>query len=66
VAINFTPVALAIAGGVAMISHGCTYSNAGMTVALIADSYFGIRYSEDSEEIEFNLVELFSRESWSQ
>jgi hypothetical protein len=66
IAINFTPVALSIAGGVAIISHGWTISSIGMTLALIADSYFGFRYSEDSEDIEFNLIEQFSRESWSQ
>ena len=37
-----------------------------MTLALIADSYFGIRYTEDSDEIEFNFMEQFSRESWTQ
>lgn len=66
IAVNFTPVALAIAGGVSIISNGATFSNVGMTFALVADSYFGIRYTEDSDEIEFNLMELFSRESWTQ
>lgn len=66
IAVNFTPVALAIAGGVSILSNGRNFSNVGMTLALIADSYFGIRYTEESDEIEFNLLELFSRESWTQ
>ena len=66
IAVNFTPVALAIAGCVAMLSHGANYSLLGMTLSLVADSYFGLRYTQDSDNIEFNIIELFCRESWTQ
>ena len=66
IAVNFTPVALSIAGCVAIMQHGLNYSLVGMTLTLIADSYLGLRYSEDSDKIEFNVIELFCRESWTQ
>jgi len=33
--------------------------------ALIADSYFAIRYQESSDDIEFSNFELFAQESWT-
>jgi len=57
---------LAIAGCVAIIEYGANYALVGMTISLIADGYFGIRYTEETDEIQFNIIELFSRESWCQ
>lgn len=37
-----------------------------MTLSLIADSYFALRYKESSDLIEFNALELFAQESWTQ
>jgi hypothetical protein len=37
----------------------------GMTAALAADSYFAVRYTDDSDQIEFNPLERFGRESWT-
>jgi hypothetical protein len=36
-----------------------------MTVALIADSYFAMRYQESKENIEYTNFELFAQESWT-
>ena len=66
IAVNFTPVALAIAGCVSLMSHGPSYSLVGMTLSLIADGYLGVRYTQDSDKIRFNVLELFCRESWTQ
>ena len=66
ITVNFTPVALAIAGCVSLISHGPNYSLVGMTLALSADGYLGVRYTQDSDKIKFNVIELFCRESWTQ
>lgn len=37
-----------------------------MTISLLADSYFAMRYNDDSDKIDFNVIELFCRESWTQ
>jgi hypothetical protein len=37
----------------------------GMTAALMADSYFGVRYQDHTDEINFSAVELFGRQSWT-
>jgi len=65
--INFVPIVLSI---IAMIEvmHSSTlgFSLVGMTTALIADSYFAMKYQSASKQLEFNNFELFAQESWTQ
>jgi len=37
-----------------------------MTTALLADSYFAMKYQSSSDKLEFNNFELFAQESWTQ
>jgi hypothetical protein len=41
------------------------FCHVGIIAALVADSYFAMRYQESSDEIEFSNVELFAQESWT-
>ena len=36
-----------------------------MTLSLIADSYYALRYKETSDSIEYNVFELFAQDSWT-
>jgi hypothetical protein len=38
----------------------------GMVLSLVADSYFALRYKDNSDQISFSVVERFAMESWSQ
>lgn len=49
--VNFTPIVLSLVGLFTIANHGLQYSNTGMTAVLLADSYFGMRYSDDSDKI---------------
>lgn len=60
-----TPIALAILGLTSM-SGLDDFARAGMTLSLIADSYFALRYKESSDVIEYSALELFAQESWTQ
>lgn len=64
--INFVPIALSLMA-MSQLHHSENYEfcQVGILVALIADSYFAIRYQESSDEIEFNNFELFAQESWT-
>lgn len=64
VQINFTPITLAIVG-ITSIMGSFDYTTLGMTLSLIADSYYALRYKETSDSIEYNVVELFAQESWT-
>jgi len=61
---NITPIALCIVGLTQL--NGFEFSKLGMTLALMADSYFALRYKDYSDEIEYNALELFAQESWTQ
>jgi len=41
------------------------FTTLGMTLSLVADSYYALRYKETSDEIEYNVFELFAQESWT-
>jgi len=61
---NITPITLTVIG----LTHlnGFEFTKVGMTLALMADSYFALRYNDFSDEIEYNALELFAQESWTQ
>jgi len=63
--INVVPVVLSIAAITEMIHTEQNIFLTGMTVALIADSYFAMRYQESKENIEYTNFELFAQESWT-
>jgi len=63
--INVVPVVLSIAAITEMIHSEQNIFLTGMTVALIADSYFAMRYQESKENIEYTNFELFAQESWT-
>ena len=47
--------------------HGSeSVTQAGLTLSLIADSYFALRYKDESDSIAFSALELFAMESWTQ
>lgn len=65
--INFVPILLtmtALIQGMHQAKLG--FSMTGMTVTLLADSYFAMKYQAESDELEFNNFELFAQESWTQ
>ena len=63
--INFTPIVLSIAG-IISLQRDFQYSKLGMTIALIADAYFALRFKERGDEIKFSVIENFARECWTQ
>jgi len=63
--INVTPISLAFIGLINVLGNS-EFSIMGMTLTLIADAYFALRYKETSDSIEYNVFELFAQESWTQ
>jgi len=57
--INFTPVLLTI---MALLNHNSSdYILMCLTFVLMSDAYFGIRYREHSDEIEYTPLELYTQ-----
>ena len=65
VQINVTPISLALIG-LTTVMGNFDYATLGMTLSLIADSYYALRYKETTDLIEYNAFELFAQESWTQ
>lgn len=63
--VNFTPLLLTVSGIVALQRHYDFYLM-GMVLSLTADSYFALRFKDNSDQIKFSVVERFAMESWSQ
>jgi len=63
--LNFVPILMTIACILTIEANGINFQLAGMTFFLLADSYFAMRYNDDSEKIEFTVLEMFCRESWT-
>lgn len=63
--VNFTPLMLTVCGLVAMQRHYDFYL-LGMVLSLIADSYFALRFRDNSDKITFSMLERFAMESWTQ
>lgn len=63
--INATPMVLSVAGILSILGHFdiCTL---GMTISLMFDGYFALRFKENSDKIKYTPIELFAIESWTQ
>jgi hypothetical protein len=61
-----TPISLALVGLTTIMGRSFDLITLGMTMSLMADGYFAIRYKEHSDSIEYNAFELFAQESWTQ
>lgn len=55
--INFMPVALTL---IALVQNG-DFALYGLTATLMMDAYYGMRYRDESDKIEFTPIELFSQ-----
>lgn len=66
VQVNGTPIVLSVIGLLITMTYGISYVPTGITVALLADSYLALRFNENSDQIEFNIVEKLALESWTQ
>jgi hypothetical protein len=49
--VNFTPLALSVAGIIQIISGSNSIAMYGLTVSLAADSYFALRFKEGEDKI---------------
>jgi len=63
--VNFTPILLTICGIVGLQRH-YDFFLLGMVLSLAADSYFALRFKDNSDKIKFTMVERFAMESWTQ
>jgi len=63
--VNATPTILAFVGTNLVLSQGFKYSLFGITITLIADSFFALRFEEKEDTIHYTPLELFSLESWT-
>ena len=63
--VNFTPILLTICGIVGLQRHYDIYL-LGMVLSLAADSYFALRFKDESDKIKFSMIERFAMESWTQ
>ena len=64
--VNFMPVMLAIISINLLMKQGFKYSLVGMTLALIMDANFALRYEKKQDTLEYTSIELFSMQSWTQ
>ena len=63
--VNFTPVMLSICGLVTL-QRQYDFLLLGMVISLIADSYFALKYKQQTDKIKFSAIERFAMESWTQ
>jgi hypothetical protein len=63
--VNITPIILSIAGSIAIQSN-FSIPILGMNLALIADSYYALRFKDEEDFIQYTPIEKFSLESWTQ
>jgi hypothetical protein len=63
--VNFTPIMLTICGLVTL-QRQYDFFLLGMVISLIADSYFALRFKEQTDKIKFTVIERFAMESWTQ
>ena len=63
--VNITPIILSIAGSIAIQSN-FSIPILGMILALIADSYYALRFKDEEDFIQYTPIEKFSLESWTQ
>lgn len=63
--VNFTPLMLTVCGLVSL-QGGYDFFLLGMVLSLIADSYFALRFKDETDKIKFSVLERFAMENWSQ
>lgn len=63
--VNFTPIILSLVGIMALTSVS-DFFLLGMVITLIADSYFALRYKDNTDKVTWTSIERFAMESWSQ
>jgi hypothetical protein len=63
--INFTPLALSVAG-IISLQREFSWTTMCLTLALVGDSYFALRFRDSKDEIKYTPIENFARESWTQ
>lgn len=63
--VNFTPILLSFLG-IFALQKTFDFMLLGMVIALIADSYFALRYKDTSDKINWTCIERFAMESWTQ
>lgn len=64
VTVNFTTYVLAVAS-VLSSQYSYDVTILGMSFALLADSYFALRFKSDSDQINYTPIENFARKSWT-
>lgn len=64
ISVSFTTYMLAVATIVA-VQHSKDLQVLGMSIALVGDSYFALRFKADSDEIKYTPIENFARQSWT-
>lgn len=55
--VNATPIIMSLSSIHLGLTEGFSYSLAGLTMSLLADSFFALRYQEMSDQIEFTPFE---------
>jgi hypothetical protein len=63
--INFTPMVLSVAGILSLMRE-FNYTTLGVTLGLLFDSYFAMRFKDGEDNIKYTPIENFARESWTQ
>ena len=63
--INFTPMALSVFCIISLMKQ-FDIAAFGMTLALVSDSYFAIRFKDREDKIRYTPIEMFALESWTQ
>lgn len=63
---NVTPVVLGLLAILHIMVSQRSLTFDGMALTLLADVYFALRFTDDSDKIEFSMLERFSLESWTQ
>lgn len=64
--VNFTPLMLTVCGLVSLAEGNYDFFLVGMVITLIADSYFALRFKDETDQIKFSVLERFAMENWSQ
>ena len=63
---NVTPVVLGLLAILHIMVSERSLTFDGMALTLLADVYFALRFNDDSDKIEFSMLEKFSLNSWTQ
>ena len=64
--VNAVPAVLAVITLISVMKKGANYVTCGIFVSLALDSYFGLRYEENTDSIHLTPFEMLARESWTE